>query len=321
MENWRAAHAYPMHAILMCVRQRALRVDSNATTAQRLKRASSVELKLQRFPKMKLDRMQDIGGCRVIVKSLQAARRLRADIEKSRTKNHIHSQKDYVAYPKESGYRGFHIVFRYKGTKAAHSGLFVETQIRTRAQHAWATAVEVVGMFIGRSLKTGESHPEWDRFFQLAASEFSYEKGSEFGDATQREENLLELRAQTNRLNVFELLDAYSASAEFLKSLAKSEAKNSYFLIQLDVRETPADSQVFVWTYPQRNIEDATAHYSELENKFRSEKRVDVVLVAVESLKSLESAYPNYFADTKEFIRLLRQSLTGAKHATPNEKG
>ena len=38
---------------------------------------------------------------------------------------------------------------------------------------------------------------------------------------------------------------------------------------------------------------------------------MDAVLVSVDSLAALEKAYPNYFADTRVFLELLRQTLAG----------
>src|SRR5262245_42160371 len=62
--NWRAIHAFPLNTFQMRLRPHAASVYENALVAQRLKRISSIEFKLRRIPKMKLARMQDIGGCR-----------------------------------------------------------------------------------------------------------------------------------------------------------------------------------------------------------------------------------------------------------------
>jgi hypothetical protein len=42
---------------------------------------------------------------------------------------------------------------------------------------------------------------------------------------------------------------------------------------------------------------------------------LDVVLVSVDSLSSLERAYPNYFADTRVFVELMSQALAGRESA------
>jgi len=65
--NWRAAHAFPMQIMLDLLRKNAIRVDKNALAVQRLKRVQSIVQKLSRESNMSLSRMEDIGGCRVVV--------------------------------------------------------------------------------------------------------------------------------------------------------------------------------------------------------------------------------------------------------------
>ena len=96
MENWRAAHAYPMHAVLMLLRSKSQKIDHNSTIAQRLKRSASILIKLERFDTMKLSRMQDIAGCRAVLKSQANADQLKKDLLRTRTRHQIHSVKDYV---------------------------------------------------------------------------------------------------------------------------------------------------------------------------------------------------------------------------------
>lgn len=79
--------------------------------------------------------------------------------------------RDYVAHPATGGYRGLHLVYTYRSQGEDDrniDGLRIELQIRSKAQHVWATAVEIVGTFRGESLKSGEGDPEWLEFFRLA---------------------------------------------------------------------------------------------------------------------------------------------------------
>jgi hypothetical protein len=45
------------------------------------------------------------------------------------------------------------------------------------------------------------------------------------------------------------------------------------------------------------------------EKQAKSETANDVVLVAAGSLHALKNAYPNYFADSTEFVRLMQRAL------------
>src|SRR3989344_6664447 len=64
--NWRASHAYPMHIIMLTLKNISKNIDKTAVCVQRLKRVRSIIYKLQRYSS-KLSQIQDIGGCRVVM--------------------------------------------------------------------------------------------------------------------------------------------------------------------------------------------------------------------------------------------------------------
>ena len=64
INNWRSSHSFPLNTLQVGLRRLASQVDVHSVVAQRIKRLSSIEAKLRRFPTMKLSQMQDIGGCR-----------------------------------------------------------------------------------------------------------------------------------------------------------------------------------------------------------------------------------------------------------------
>ncbi len=70
INNWRSSHSFPLNTFQVGLREKGRQVDSNCLVAQRIKRLSSISLKLRRFKTMKLSQMQDIGGCRAIVKNV-----------------------------------------------------------------------------------------------------------------------------------------------------------------------------------------------------------------------------------------------------------
>lgn len=307
LSNWRAVHTYPMQAVLMLLRQKAVKIDKKSVVVQRLKRASSIIIKLERFESMKLSRMQDIAGCRAVVSSQSMAAKLKDNLLKSRSRNEIKLQKDYVDNPKDTGYRGYHLIVKYGGTKEEYSGLLVEIQIRTRFQHAWATSVEVVGTFIGRSLKTGEGHELWDEYFQLASRKIALIEKNPLEDGDKAKlERLVELQ---DELDVFGLLKALSTSIGHLQKFSSAHVKSSYFLLQLDTRKGPSKSNIEIWVFTQKNLEEGTKKYGELEKEFKDDNRVNIVLVAAESIDSLKKAYPNYFADTTVFLELMSREM------------
>ena len=61
--------------------------------------------------------MQDIGGCRVVLSDVKKVHALRDLLLDSKTKNELVKQDDYIENPKDSGYRGIHLIYKYKGKK------------------------------------------------------------------------------------------------------------------------------------------------------------------------------------------------------------
>src|SRR6266567_7569194 len=150
--NWRSSHSYPLQAVKMTLRKRARQVDNRAIIAQRLKRLSSISAKLVRNRQMHLSQMQDIGGCRAVLKDMAKVNGLVKLYTESWAKNpkvraEFVKAFDYINGPKIDGYRGIHLIYKYRSASRRHrvwKGLRIEIQIRSRLQHAWATAVETV---------------------------------------------------------------------------------------------------------------------------------------------------------------------------------
>lgn len=283
--NWRAAHAYPMQSMLNLFRKKAFEISSEAVVVQRLKRLPSILSKLKR-EKMELERMDDIAGCRVIFDSIDQVKRFEANLKSSRSRNKLKKERDYIQNPKQSGYRGIHLIFEYKGQKTNYQNLAVELQIRSKIQHSWATAVEVAGTFLKVSLKSGEGDQEWLDFFKLAADGFyAHETDGRFVDINT-------LKIKTSTLQVINKLQAFSVAADHLSAV---HAK--YYIILLNIEARKLKFLEF------EQIDQAQKVYTTLESTIDTNQ--DIVLVSADSIQQLQKAYPNYFADTTEFIKTL----------------
>ena len=112
--NWRASHAYPLRVMCATLRSRAKRIDEEVLIVQRLKRMPSIASKLRRFDRMQLSQMQDLGGCRAVMSSCKEVYELVSLYESIPTEVASLCRKtDYISAPKESGYRGVHLVYEY----------------------------------------------------------------------------------------------------------------------------------------------------------------------------------------------------------------
>jgi hypothetical protein len=59
INNWRSSHAYPLNTFQATLRYKSKRACTSSLVAQRIKRLSSINLKLGRFNWLKLSEMQD----------------------------------------------------------------------------------------------------------------------------------------------------------------------------------------------------------------------------------------------------------------------
>ncbi|MGJ5077643.1 RelA/SpoT domain-containing protein [Bradyrhizobium sp. HKCCYLS3013] len=310
LRNWRASHGYPLNTFQMNLRRAARRFDDAPIVAQRTKRLSSIVAKLDREPLMKLSQMQDIGGCRAVVKSMSAVMALQDFyLHKSEIKHKLSKCNDYIEEPKNTGYRGIHLIYRFFSDKEAGepwNGLKIEMQLRSQYQHAWATAVETVGTFIGEALKSSSGPDEWLRFFALMGSVIALrERSSLVPDTpTKRNELIEELDHHSYVLKVENRLVAFGNA---LQSIKRTTERAHWYLMKLDTNA----NQLIVTGFQRDDYENATASYSEAEELVKRRSAMDAVLVSVDSLAALERAYPNYFADTRIFVELMKQALSG----------
>lgn len=164
IRTWRHAHADPLQKASANLRSYVRNVPE-AQVSQRLKKFGTIIDKLLRFDQMKLSRMEDIGGCRVVVPDMSVSHDLARRLKKNWT---IKRDRDYVLDPKPDGYRARHLV-------AVKDGRFVEVQIRTVLQDYWANTVEREGRRVGIGLKFGEGAPavreQYRQIAELLAAE------------------------------------------------------------------------------------------------------------------------------------------------------
>src|SRR5690606_36008605 len=144
----RSIHGHPLNTFQTTLRIKGRQIDPDIIVAQPVKRLSSIETKLARFPTMTLSQMQDIAGCRRVVSTATDVQALVQSYLNSDLKHKLHTLENYIENPKETGYRGVHFIYRYFSDKIdTYNSLKIEMQLRSQIQHAWATAVEIAGIF------------------------------------------------------------------------------------------------------------------------------------------------------------------------------
>jgi ppGpp synthetase/RelA/SpoT-type nucleotidyltranferase len=312
INNWRSSHGYPLQCLKMTLLTRAKRIDSRALIAQRLKRLSSIAIKLKRHEHMKLSQMHDLGGCRAVLRNVSAVHRLASLYQQSMVKNpnvrmEFYKDYDYIQKPKSDGYRSIHLVYKYrtKSTKnAVYNGLRIEIQLRSRLQHAWATAVETVSTFTGQALKSNIGSDSWKRFFALMGSAIALRENCPLvpGTPTDKNELIHELRSLAKDLKIKTVLQGWRVAINMINpKLTDAHA----FLLTLDTK----NETIAVKGFPKRQLVAASEEYLRVEKENANKPEIQTVLVALESVATLRSAYPNYYADTKSFLNAVRKAI------------
>ncbi|OCK51348.1 (p)ppGpp synthetase [Chryseobacterium sp. CBo1] len=304
--NFRSCHAYPINTFQSTLRQKLNRTGVDYLVSQRLKRTPSMLLKLERFPNMRLSQMQDIGGLRAILPSMTEVNQIVDLYKNMQFQHYVKNEKDYILNPKDSGYRCYHIVYKYKNLlNKNYDGLMIELQIRTRLQHAWATAVETMGTFIDHSLKSSQGPQDYLDFFALVGNAFAYIENtstlSRF-DNFSKNEIFNKVKVEANRLQIVTQLEGFS---QVISNIETDKKQGSLHLVVLDI----SNKEVRIRTFPKISIEQASAEYLKEEALIADGNKRQVVLVSSNSLDSLRKAYPSYFLDTQEFIETLKEIL------------
>lgn len=297
IDEWRAAHRHVLNTFQAILRIRTRNMD--VSVAQRHKRKRTIFDKLRRFPRMNLARMDDVAGCRLIFPSTAALYGFREDFLKARFKHERknHQDKyDYIKKPKPAtGYRGVHDVYEYdvrseKGR--ALKGLYVEIQYRTLVQHAWATAVEVIGFITESQPKFQRGDTRYVNAMALASEILARAHEGMEGPRPGIEDRALarQFLALERELRLLDTLRGLNEADE-----AVSERKNVILILS-------PEGELAIETY--RDAPEALRALFRLEQEFPDR---DIVLVRADTTAEMRLAFKNYFSDARDFIHLVEE--------------
>lgn len=310
--NWRSSHVHPMRKVRWELAWRAKKLGTPGVAVARLKRMQSIRKKLSRGNRT-LYQIQDIGGCRIILRNMEAANALLGVFQAGEGRRPLFKLDDYIAEPKSDGYRCYHAIFKFNGPDddPAYSRHFIEAQIRTELQHAWATAVEAIGLSRNEDIKGSEGDPSWRRLFALVSAEFARMEGGGCVPSVpeERTERFHELRGLVADLDALKKLDGIRELISFTEGVRAPDAK--FFLIEYDYEEQT------VRISPQSSLRKGIDLYEDAEHS----DSMNAVLVEVDRLSDLKRAYPNYFFDVGMFTEKLRDIVSQGGKDPPSKSG
>ncbi len=320
VQYWRQVHQEALEPAFSKLEVLARGIDKDATCAKRLKRLTTIIMKLYRFRvnKMALRNMQDVGGCRAIISSNKKLKQLIRKIRKEpefKINNKIIRIDDYIKHPKEDGYRCFHIVGLYPDKNNVKRK--IEIQLRSTFQHSWATAVEITDLFNKQSLKNNDGDSEWAQYYLLCSKVFEYIENI-YNFENIKEDNLRliikneilkdaavgeifnNIKVLYKKLKVSNKLSGFMASIKSAnEEIHTQEDISGYVLFKINTT-TFVTSKRF---YKEEENELANSEYSISENL--ADDNTFVSLIYTRNLTDLKYAYPNYYADSTLFLQLM----------------
>lgn len=338
LSAWRKDHSHPLELAEKFLKEISHDIEKGAIFAKRLKRTDSIIKKLNRYKasdsenkQMQLTTMNDIGGCRIIFSNIKKVQKLVRFLTKSQ--NFV-VRNDYIEKPKPDGYKSIHLIGQFPNI---HGELRkIELQIRTKTQHSWATALEIVDLFTDQSIKTNQiKDRNWSNFFKYCSEQFTLLEKNIFlngenirfnfqnymqefkKDKDNLEFSLYQLYSLSQKLDIIKKFDLYSKSldktATHLQLISdKNGNSEGYILIEITKvdkvfsERSKLKNETFQLKssyFPVDEIDKATKEYLAAEKQILFGNTYVAALVSSNSIKDIGIAYPNYFADSTTFIK------------------
>lgn len=305
IDKWRAAHRAVLNTFQAILRTRTR--GKSIIVAQRHKRKSTIFGKLLRFPEMQLARMDDVAGCRLIFSNITEVYAFRGIFHRARfnhKRRNTVDKYDYIKRPKSTGYRGIHDVYVYDVNSATGKhlkGLMVEIQYRTKIQHAWATAVEVIGFITESQPKFQEGDMRYQDAMALASEILARAFESSAGpfphkDNIELVRDFLRLDHELKLLKTLQGLNSVDSIG--------STNRNSILIFS-------PSGELEIKTY--RDAPEALRALFQLE---KEQVGKDIVLVRADTSEEVRFAFKNYFSDAQDFVSSVEdgcQILSGVR--------
>lgn len=220
----------------------------------------------------------------------------------SKVRHIFKKEDDYIQNPKISGYRSYHMVYQFQSdeNETYNKNMLIEIQFRTKLQHIWATAVEMMGIFTKSNLKSSMGDEDILRFFVLVSSLFAKREGTPIclNTPNDNDDLIKEVKDINNKLHLVSRISALSVAINHTNASKEMKGKGYYVLI-LNYKK----KMLRVRGFSTKQVDLATRAYNEIESK--NDKNIDAVLVSAHSFNDLREAYPNYFADISEFVTIM----------------
>lgn len=272
LQEFRTSHKNSLSEIFHILLKIKNSVDKKSIVTYRIKRFESIIGKLRRYQKMKLSRMWDIGGCRVIFDNNKDVYDFK---EKVSSVLKIRKEYDYIKNPQKDGYKSLHL---FVESPIENDSRVIEIQLRNQQDHNWATLVEISDLLFDSELKELSKNKTLLRFHLLLSKEHL--------EVTEKKEiaKIVNKYKYIDKLNSVFVRNYLNVRLQWL--FIENEYRHKFFLIETSKNNIPI-IEAF------DNFRDAETHYF---NKFKINTNANVVLTYIlkPTFEQISVAYSNY---------------------------
>ncbi|WP_374338634.1 RelA/SpoT domain-containing protein [Leeia sp.] len=292
-DEYRKAHLQPLSETTLDIQRLLMDYGDSYYIAQRLKRKPQILRKLRRLS-VRLTQLQDIGGCRIIVKNNGDVDRISEYLKakaKASSVFDILQTTDYRERGRDdTGYRSLHFILQREGCK-------LELQIRSRMQHYWAESIERTSVIYGYHLKEKEGSPEVISYFK-ALSDVFYEMEAGREPSAEHKIEIDNLRYKCEGImsasDRYKVFDSF-VNEDVIKTLIEKEARNTRGLNNWILVFDWNTGSFVSWDIVDRGSDGAVRKYIEYENMYQSDDGYEVVLIGSSDVSTVRKTHSHYF--------------------------
>lgn len=292
-DKYRESHLRPLTTLTSEIQELLGRSSLSYYIAQRLKRKPQILRKLNRLT-VRLTQLQDIGGLRIIVDNNSESDVVASLLDQKFSKSsNFKFQRDSDYRPAgrdDSGYRALHKIVKWRD-------LYLEVQIRTRAQHYWAESVERTSVFYGKRLKEGQGSNLVLAYFKILSRVFAeiergYKPAQDDLDAL---ESLRKKGEEIIRRDGHSHLMDGVVNEDIVKTLIQKERSNptrvNNWILVFDWRT----ANFVTWDIVSREPAEAIETYARYEKQFPERDFYEVVLIGSSDVATVQKTHSHYF--------------------------
>jgi len=247
--------------------------------------------------------MQDLVGCRAVMANKAGVVDVVQELIEGAYKSRPTYISDYLTTPKPDGYRGIHVVVDFSGTgrTEAYSGQRLEIQVRTRLQHSWSTAVEVIGAITNQDMKGGGGDPAWRYLMVLMSDYYALCDGFTLqSDCPQTHAQLCRaIREVDAEIGALSLLTAVRNAME---RFVDAPSTGPLYMLSMDAvsRSVRAERRDGIMIAGDDDFEEVG-------------EQKQSVIVSVDGSADLRRAFPNFYLDIAKFTTMLGRAIKQRK--------